>query len=110
MSQEAAAAVAVKRQEEEVIIKRENEEAAAKNSVLGVTEGSKSKPPTRAQLLAKALRKCKKQPKKKRAQCVAAAKKKYASKTKGKGGRRSNVRSTARGYAVVGYSVAVDPQ
>jgi hypothetical protein len=53
---------------------------AAKGGVLG----SKSKSLTRAELLAKALRQCKKQPKKKQAKCEAIAKKKYGSRAKAK--------------------------
>jgi hypothetical protein len=50
----------------------------------------KSKHPTRAQLLAKALKRCMKEPKKKRAKCDAKAEKKYGSKTeKGKGQKGS---------------------
>ena len=61
--QEAEAAASKKRQEEEA--KRKQEE---------------SKPPTRGQLLSKALARCRKGPKSKRAQCVAAATKKYGRK------------------------------
>jgi hypothetical protein len=39
-----------------------------------------SRPPTRAQLLARALRECEKQPKKRRARCVASAHRKYGAK------------------------------
>ncbi|MFI4992803.1 MAG: hypothetical protein ACHQCH_04195 [Solirubrobacterales bacterium] len=67
-----------KKREEELkaqiaaIKKRQEEEAAKKES----------KPPTRAQLLNKALNQCKRQPKHKRAQCIAKAKKKYGGKGK----------------------------
>jgi len=74
--EEATAAAAKKHQEEEAAAKKKQEE-----------ERAKSKPPTRAQLLAKALKSCKQQPKKKRAQCEATARKKYASKAKGKKGK-----------------------
>jgi hypothetical protein len=43
---------------------------------------SKPKPPTRAQLLAKALKACKKEPRKKRKACEAQARKKYGAKAK----------------------------
>lgn len=69
-----------KAQEEAAAKKRQEEEAATKNNVLG----TKSKTPTRAQLLAQALKVCKKEPKKKRAKCEAAAKKKYGPKKKTK--------------------------
>jgi hypothetical protein len=96
--EEEAAAVSVKKhQEEEVAINHQHEaeatakkkeEAATKNGVLGAKEESKAKPLTRVQLLAKALKQCKKQPKKKRAQCEAAAKKRYGGKGKGKRGKK----------------------
>ena len=86
--EEAAAAAAKKRQEEEAAAaakKHQEEEAAAKKKQQEA-EKHKSKPPTRGQLLAKALKQCKKEPKNKRAQCVAKAKKKYGHKAKsGKG-------------------------
>jgi len=68
--EEAAAAAAKKHQEEEVAKKKEEEGKA------------KSKPPTRAQLLTKALKSCKKGPKGKRAKCEATARKRYGSKAK----------------------------
>lgn len=71
-------AAAKKHQEEEAAAKKRQEEEAAKKNVLG----SQSKTPTRAQLLAKALKTCKKEPKKKRAKCEATAKKKYGPKKK----------------------------
>lgn len=58
---------AKKHQEEEATAKKKREEE----------ERAKSKPPTRAQLLAHALRECQKQPKKRRARCVASAHKQY---------------------------------
>jgi hypothetical protein len=76
--EEAAAAAAKKHQEEEAAAakkRQEEEEAKAKAA---------NKPPTKAQLLAKALKACKKQPKKKRAKCEATARKKYGSKNKKK--------------------------
>jgi hypothetical protein len=60
-----------KHQEEEVAKKKREEESKIK-----------SKSPTRAQELAKALKQCKKEPKTKRAQCKAEATKKYGHKTK----------------------------
>jgi hypothetical protein len=86
LEKEAAAAVK-KRQEEETAAaaakKRQEEETAAKGGVLGVKEESKPKPPTRAQLLAKSLKTCRRQSRKRRARCEASARKKYGSK-KGK--------------------------
>jgi colicin import membrane protein len=55
--------------------KHEEEEAAKKKQ-------EESKPPTRAQLLSKALKRCKKEPKDKRARCVVKATKKYGHKAK----------------------------
>ena len=72
--EEAAAAAAAKLQEEQA--------AAAKKK----QEEEKLKPkPTRAQLLAKAVKACAKQPKKRRARCIAAAHKKYGARAKKKG-------------------------
>jgi hypothetical protein len=59
-------------------IKKHQEEEAAKK------KQEESKPPTRAQSLAKSLKQCKKEPKTKRAQCIAKAKKKYGGKAKRK--------------------------
>jgi hypothetical protein len=58
--------------------KHQEEEAAAHGSVLGTTATGKIKPLTRAQLLARALKQCRKQPKRKRTKCEAAARKRYA--------------------------------
>jgi hypothetical protein len=69
-------AASKKHQEEEATAKKKQEEAAKKKQ-----EESKL-PPTRAQLLSKALKQCKKKPKNKRAQCIAEAKKKYGHKAK----------------------------
>lgn len=55
---------------------------------VGTSTTSKPAPPTRAQLLAKALKTCKKESKKKRAQCEAAARKKYGPKAKTKGKKK----------------------
>jgi hypothetical protein len=62
-------------------IKKHQEEEAAKKKQEEV-EKAKSKSPTRAQLLSKALKQCKKEPKNKRAQCEVKAKKKYGHKAK----------------------------
>jgi Skp family chaperone for outer membrane proteins len=61
-----------KHQEEEAAAKKEQEEK----------EKAKSQPPTRAQLLARALRACEKQPKKGRARCVASAHRQYGVRAK----------------------------
>ena len=74
-----------KKHEEEVTarlaatVKKYQEEAAATKKQLAAIE-AKTHPPTRAQLLAKALRACQKQPKKQRARCVASAHKKYGAR------------------------------
>ena len=82
--QEEEAAAAKKRQEEEAAKKKAEEEAAAKKK-REEAEKQKSKPLTRGQLLAKALKQCKKdKPKSKRMQCVKAANRKYGAKTKKK--------------------------
>jgi hypothetical protein len=57
------------------------EEAAAKKKLEEKAKAS-TKPLTSAQLLAKALKSCKKKPKKQRAQCEATAKKRYGPKKK----------------------------
>jgi hypothetical protein len=81
-----------KKHEEEVTaqlaatVKKYQEEAAATKKQLEATEKqlaaieAKIQPPTRARLLAKALRACQKQPKKQRARCVASAHKKYGAR------------------------------
>ncbi|HXB65506.1 MAG TPA: hypothetical protein VNV42_11600 [Solirubrobacteraceae bacterium] len=79
--QQEEAEAAKKHQEEEAAAKKKAEEEAAKKKA--EEEKAKAKP-TRAQLLAKALKSCKKESKKKRSKCEAAARKKYGSKTKGK--------------------------
>ena len=89
---EAATAAAVKKHQEEEAAaaaaakKMQEEEAAAAAAKKKQEEEAKAKakPPTRAQLLAKALKTCKKQPKKKRANCEATARKKYGQKKKKK--------------------------
>jgi hypothetical protein len=85
---EAAARAASARQYEEAVtaqLKRLNDEVAALRTRLAEEAAAKkkleetaSKPkPTRAQLLAKALHACKKQPKRRRASCEASARRKY---------------------------------
>jgi hypothetical protein len=95
--EEEVAATARKYEEAEMAAKRvteglearHHEEEAANQRLLQ----SKSKPLTRSQKLAKALKACKKLPKKKRAKCIVAAKKKYASKLKmGKIGKKGLIR------------------
>jgi hypothetical protein len=89
--EEAAAVSAKKHQEEEAVAaaaaaakKHQEEEAAATNKRHEEEAKAKVKPLTRAQLLTKALKACKKGPKKKRAKCEAVARKKYGPKAKGK--------------------------
>jgi hypothetical protein len=79
----AAAAAAKKHQEEEAAAKAHAEEEAAKKKHEEEAR-SKQKPLTRSQLLAKALKACKKQSKGKRVKCEATARKKYGSKAKKK--------------------------
>jgi hypothetical protein len=86
--QEEEAAINHKHEEEAAARKKEGEEVAAKDGVLDAKTGSKVTAPTRVQLLAKALKQCKKQPKKKRAQCEVVAKKRYEAKAKGKKGNK----------------------
>jgi hypothetical protein len=62
-------------------------ELAAAKKKLEEAEKPKSPPLTRAQLLARALRECERQPRKRRARCVASAHKKYGAKTKKRGRR-----------------------
>jgi hypothetical protein len=75
-----------KRHEEEAsaqlaaTVKRYQEEAAATKKQLEAIE-AKTQSPTRAQRLSKALKQCKKQPKKQQARCVAAAHRKYGART-----------------------------
>jgi hypothetical protein len=81
-----------KKHEEEVTgrlaatVKKYQEEAAATKKQLEAMEKqlavieAKTQPPTRARLLAKALRACQKQPKQQRARCVASAHKKYGAR------------------------------
>lgn len=78
--QAAEAAVAKKAAEEaaakEAAAKKAAEEAAKKKAEEEANKKAVAKP-TRAQLLAKALKQCKKQPKSKRGKCEATARKKY---------------------------------
>ena len=60
-------------------VKKDQEEVAATKKQRAAIE-AKLHPPTRAELLAKALKQCKKQPKNKRAQCEVKAQKKYGHK------------------------------
>jgi hypothetical protein len=86
--EEAAAAAARKRQEEEAAAtasRRSAEEAAARSGVLGVKQVFH--PLTRAQLLTRALKACRKQARGKRARCEALARRRY-----GKPARRSKRR------------------
>ncbi len=69
-------AAAKKKTEEEAAAKKKAEEEAAAKKKKEEEEKAKAKP-TRKQLLEKALKQCKKQPKKSRAKCEATAKKKY---------------------------------
>ncbi len=85
--QEEATAVAKKHQEEEAAT-RKHEEELAKIGVLAAKEESKPKSLSRAQRLAKALKSCSKETRKKRAQCEALAKKKYGSRAKSRKGSR----------------------
>jgi hypothetical protein len=84
--QEAAQALAT---QEAAAAQRHAEEAAAKlkaettaHDVAPVGKVSKPKPLTRAQLLARGLKQCRKQPKKKRAKCEAQVRRKYGAHAK----------------------------
>jgi hypothetical protein len=61
--------------------KKHQEEEAAANKKREEEKKAKSQSAVRAQLLARALRECKKQPKKRRARCVASAHEKYGVRT-----------------------------
>jgi hypothetical protein len=78
--EEEATAAANRHDEEEAAATKKREEEAANKD--------KSKPLTRAQKLAKALKQCKKEPKKKRAGCIVKAKKLYGAKPKDEGRAR----------------------
>jgi hypothetical protein len=84
--EEAGALATKKHQEEEALTKRQQE--AARDGVLGSIVGSKPKPLTRAQLLAKALGQCRREPKHKRARCEATAHRRYGKKTPSKTSKR----------------------
>jgi hypothetical protein len=81
--------IAAKKQQEEAVtaaataaVNKTKEEAAAKKK-LEEGKAKSTKPPTRAQLLTKALKQCKKEkPKSKRVKCETTAKKKYGPKKK----------------------------
>jgi hypothetical protein len=75
--------VAIKKHQEEATAeaKKDQEEVATTKKQLAALE-AKSHTPTRAQLLAKTLKGCKKEPKNKRAQCIVKAQKKYGHKAK----------------------------
>lgn len=85
-----ATAAAAKKHQEEAAAKKAEEEAAAKKRAEEAKKKeeenkSKSKPPTRAQLLAKALKQCKRDKSQKaRARCVLKAEKKYGKAKKKK--------------------------
>ena len=78
------AAAAQHKAEEEAAQRKAAEEAAQRKAAEEAAKKQQVKPPTRAQLLAKALAVCKKQPKRKRAKCQAVAYKKYGPKKKHK--------------------------
>ena len=84
--QKAAAekAAAEKAAAEKAAAEKASAEAAAKKKAEEEKAKSASKPPTRAQLLAKALKSCKKLSKGKRLKCELAARKKYGPKSKKK--------------------------
>jgi hypothetical protein len=75
--------VALKKHQEEATAeaKKDQEEVAATKKQLAALE-AKSQPPTRAQLLAKALKGCKRESKNRRAQCIVKAQKKYGHKAR----------------------------
>ncbi len=89
--EEVATAAAKKRQEEEAAaaaVKKHQEEEAAKKKQEEESK-NKSKPPTRAHLLAKALKQCKRDKSQKaRARCVLKAEKKYGPQHKHKKGKK----------------------
>ncbi|HEX3517882.1 MAG TPA: hypothetical protein VHT29_02495 [Solirubrobacteraceae bacterium] len=70
-----------KKHEEEVTaqLAATTKQLEATEKQLAVIE-AKTQPPTRAQLLAKALKVCQKQPKRQRARCIASARKRYGAK------------------------------
>jgi flagellar biosynthesis GTPase FlhF len=88
IKQEAEAAA--KKHEAEIAANHPHpEESVAKGGVLAAKETARPKSPTRAQLLAKALKACRKQPTKHRlAQCEAQARRKYGSAGRGRKGHK----------------------
>lgn len=93
-------AAAIKEQEEAAAAKKREEEAAAAKKKREEARKRKSKPARRAQLLAKALRQCKKEPRRRRARCVARAHKKHANRRKGNHRTARNVLRPASGPTV----------
>jgi hypothetical protein len=78
-----------KKGEEEAAASQDHPEESAKGGVLAAKESANPKSPTRAQLLARALKACGKQPTKhKRVECEARARRKYAGKRGAKKHRR----------------------
>jgi hypothetical protein len=77
-------AAARKHQEEVAAATKAQEEAAAAQKKREEAHSHKTKPLTRGQLLAKALRQCRKEPKRRRARCVAWAHRKYGRKGMGR--------------------------
>lgn len=80
-------------------VKKDQEEVAATKKKLEELK-AKSKPPTRGQLLAKALKACQKQPKRLRSRCMASAHRKYGPKAE-KGSRRKALSSGAGGISAL---------
>ncbi len=76
--------VAAEKAAKEALEAKTAKEAKEKEEQKKREEEAKHKAPTRAQLLAKALKTCKKEPKSKRAKCEATARKKYGPKSKKK--------------------------
>jgi hypothetical protein len=88
IKQEAEAAA--KKHEAEIAANHPHpEESVAKGGVLAAKETARPKSPTRAQLMAKALKACRKQPTKhRRAQCAAQTRRKYGSGKRGGKGHK----------------------
>jgi hypothetical protein len=84
---------AIKKQEEEAAArKRQEEEATGKARVASINTGPPGhKPLTRAQLLRRALRACKKEPRRRRAGCVTRAYKHYGPRAKHKREKRKEL-------------------
>jgi hypothetical protein len=84
-----AEALRKKHEEETATNHSHPEESAAKGGVLATKETAKPQTPTRAQLLAKALKACRKQPTKhRRDQCEAQARRKYGAARRGQLGHK----------------------